>query len=110
MVELGKLDPRIIGVTAAMLDGTGLNDFAKAFPKRFYDVGIAEEHAVGLSAGLAFLEVCINTKALIPTSDMPICPRRRTKNNILLMVSPLKKEREGGSIKIGISLSNWAVF
>ena len=53
ILELGKRDPRIIGVTAAMLDGTGLNDFANAFPKRFYDVGIAEEHAVGFSAGLA---------------------------------------------------------
>lgn len=53
IVELGKRDPKIIGVTAAMLDGTGLNDFAKAFPERFYDVGIAEEHAVGFSAGLA---------------------------------------------------------
>src|SRR3990172_12625515 len=64
----------------------------------------------GLNAGLAFLDVCINTKALIPISDMPICPRRRTKNNILLMVSPLKNEREGGSTNIGISLSNLAVF
>jgi 1-deoxy-D-xylulose-5-phosphate synthase len=53
MIELGANDPKIVGVTAAMLDGTGLNGFAKAFPGRFFDVGIAEEHAVGFSAGLA---------------------------------------------------------
>lgn len=53
MVELGAKDPKIVGVTAAMLDGTGLNTFAKAFPGRFFDVGISEEHAIGFSAGLA---------------------------------------------------------
>lgn len=53
LIELAKNDRRIIGVTAAMLDGTGLNQFAKMFPGRFFDVGIAEEHAVGFSAGLA---------------------------------------------------------
>lgn len=53
MVELGAKDPKIVGITAAMLDGTGLNAFAKAFPGRFFDVGISEEHAIGFSAGLA---------------------------------------------------------
>ena len=53
ITELAEKDPKIIGVTAAMLDGTGLNEFAKKFPGRFFDVGIAEEHAVGFSAGLA---------------------------------------------------------
>jgi len=53
IVELAKDNPRIIGVTAAMLDGTGLNKFVKLFPDRFFDVGISEEHAVGFSAGLA---------------------------------------------------------
>ncbi|MBI5123999.1 MAG: 1-deoxy-D-xylulose-5-phosphate synthase, partial [Candidatus Omnitrophica bacterium] len=46
-------NPRIAGVTAAMIDGTGFNVFAKLFPDRFFDVGISEEHAIGLSAGLA---------------------------------------------------------
>jgi 1-deoxy-D-xylulose-5-phosphate synthase len=50
---LAAEDPRIMAITAAMLDGTGLNEFARAFPKRFFDVGISEEHAVGFSAGLA---------------------------------------------------------
>jgi len=53
MVDLAQKDFRIVGITAAMLDGTGLNKFAKLFPDRFFDVGIAEEHAVGFSAGLA---------------------------------------------------------
>jgi 1-deoxy-D-xylulose-5-phosphate synthase len=46
-------DPRIVAVTAAMPDGTGLNLFAERFPKRCFDVGIAEQHAVTFSAGLA---------------------------------------------------------
>jgi 1-deoxy-D-xylulose-5-phosphate synthase len=53
MVELAAKDERIIGITAAMVDGTGLNDFARLFPARFFDVGISEEHAVTFSAGLA---------------------------------------------------------
>jgi 1-deoxy-D-xylulose-5-phosphate synthase len=53
IVELAHKDSRIIGVTAAMIDGTGFNKFAAIFPDRFFDVGIAEEHAVGFSAGLA---------------------------------------------------------
>jgi len=53
MAEMGEKDHRIVAVTAAMLDGTGLNKFASKFPNRFFDVGIAEEHAVGFSAGLA---------------------------------------------------------
>ena len=53
MAGLAESDPKIVGVTAAMIDGTGLNDFAAKFPERFFDVGIAEEHAVGLAAGLA---------------------------------------------------------
>ncbi len=53
MCELGAADPKIVGVTAAMPDGTGLSAFGKKFPKRFFDVGIAEEHAVTNAAGMA---------------------------------------------------------
>ena len=53
IVELAKENENIICITAAMPDGTGLNKFAKAFPQRFYDVGIAEQHAVTFAAGLA---------------------------------------------------------
>ncbi len=51
--DLAETDDKIIGITAAMPDGTGLNKFAKHHPERFFDVGIAEQHAVVFAAGLA---------------------------------------------------------
>ena len=53
IVERARQDPKIIAITAAMTDGTGLVDFSREFPDRFLDVGIAEGHAVTLAAGLA---------------------------------------------------------
>jgi 1-deoxy-D-xylulose-5-phosphate synthase len=53
MVELAENDQRIVAVTAAMPEGTGLRKFADRFPKRFFDVGIAEPHGVTFAAGLA---------------------------------------------------------
>lgn len=53
VVEMGKKDPDLVAVTAAMTEGTGLNEFARLFPDRFFDVGIAEEHAVTFAAGMA---------------------------------------------------------
>jgi 1-deoxy-D-xylulose-5-phosphate synthase len=53
LIGLAKEDPRIVAITAAMADGTSLDRFQKAFPERFYDVGIAEQHAVTFAAGLA---------------------------------------------------------
>ncbi|MGZ4810298.1 MAG: 1-deoxy-D-xylulose-5-phosphate synthase [Thermoanaerobaculia bacterium] len=53
LIELAKRDPKIVAITAAMPEGTGLDKFAKAFPERMFDVGIAEEHAVTFSGGLA---------------------------------------------------------
>lgn len=53
LVKLARRDKRIIAISAAMPEGTGLLDFAKEFPDRFYDVGIAEQHAVTFAAGLA---------------------------------------------------------
>ena len=53
LVELAGRDKRICAVTAAMGEGTGLQEFAAAWPKRFFDVGIAEGHAVALAAGMA---------------------------------------------------------
>ncbi|MEX5218995.1 MAG: 1-deoxy-D-xylulose-5-phosphate synthase [Nitrospira sp.] len=53
LVKLAKQDKRIVAITAAMCEGTGLNAFEKAFPDRIYDVGIAEQHAVTFAAGLA---------------------------------------------------------
>lgn len=53
LVELASKDDKIVAVTAAMKDGTGLKEFANKFPSRFFDVGIAEQHAVGMIAGMA---------------------------------------------------------
>jgi len=53
IVELGIKDKKIVAITAAMSDGTGLTKFAEKFPHRFFDVGITEPHAVTFSAGLA---------------------------------------------------------
>jgi 1-deoxy-D-xylulose-5-phosphate synthase len=53
MCELAERDPRVVAITAAMSEGTGLNEFSKRFPNRFYDVGIAEQHAVTFATGLA---------------------------------------------------------
>ena len=53
IVRLGGVDEKIVAITAAMPSGTGLDDFAEKYPKRFFDVGIAEQHAVTFAAGLA---------------------------------------------------------
>ncbi len=53
IVRLAEDDPKIVAITAAMPDGTGLKRFAKQFPDRFFDVGIAEAHAVTMAAGMA---------------------------------------------------------
>ena len=53
LVEIAKENKKVVAITAAMADGTGLTEFAKKYPDRFFDVGIAEQHAVGMAAGLA---------------------------------------------------------
>lgn len=53
MVEMGQRIPNLVAITAAMPGGTGLKGFAARYPERFFDVGIAEQHAVTLAAGLA---------------------------------------------------------
>ena len=53
LIRLAREDERIVAITAAMGSGTGLDRFQRALPKRFYDVGIAEQHAVTFAAGLA---------------------------------------------------------
>jgi 1-deoxy-D-xylulose-5-phosphate synthase len=61
MIAIAEKDPRVVGITAAMPDGTGLAKFGKRFPERYFDVGIAVAHAVCFAAGLAtsgFRPVC----------------------------------------------------
>ena len=53
MCEIAEKNENVAAITAAMTDGTGLTDFAKKFPRRIYDAGIAEQHAVTMAAGLA---------------------------------------------------------
>ncbi len=53
VVERAREDERIVAITAAMAPGTGLDEFARTFPSRFFDVGIAEQHAVTFAAGIA---------------------------------------------------------
>ena len=53
LIELAKENDKIIAITAAMKGGTGLTDFAKEFPYRIFDVGIAEQHAITMAAGMA---------------------------------------------------------
>jgi 1-deoxy-D-xylulose-5-phosphate synthase len=53
LIEMARSDPRIVAITAAMPDSTGVEAFAKVFPERAFDVGIAEQHATTFAAGLA---------------------------------------------------------
>ena len=53
LIEIAKKNKKVVAITAAMKDGTGLSEFATKFPERYFDVGIAEQHALTFSAGLA---------------------------------------------------------
>jgi len=53
LCQLAKENKRLVAITAAMQSGTGLEEFSRRFPERFYDIGIAEQHAVTFAAGLA---------------------------------------------------------
>lgn len=61
LCEMAQIDPRIMAITPAMCEGSGLVRFAKEFPDRYFDVGIAEQHSVTLAAGLA----CENMKPVV---------------------------------------------
>jgi 1-deoxy-D-xylulose-5-phosphate synthase len=58
IIEIAKNNPKVVGITAAMPAGTGLMDFSHRFPERFFDVGIAEQHAVTFAAGQATEGMC----------------------------------------------------
>jgi 1-deoxy-D-xylulose-5-phosphate synthase len=77
LCEAAEADPRIIAITAAMASSTGLLEFAQRFPDRFFDVGIAEQHAVTFAAGLAMQGlrpvVCIYSTFLQRAFDQVTC-------------------------------------
>jgi 1-deoxy-D-xylulose-5-phosphate synthase len=66
MVEIARQNPMVVGITAAMPDGTGLDHLQRELPSRFYDVGIAEQHGVTFAAGLA-TQGCIPVVAIYST-------------------------------------------
>ena len=75
LIDLAETDDKIVGITAAMPDGTGLNKFQKLHPERFFDVGIAEQHAVTFAAGLAadgFKPVCAIYSTFLQRAYDPI--------------------------------------
>ena len=76
LIEEAERDPDIIAITAAMPSGTGLDLFQKRFPARFYDVGIAEQHAVTFAAGLA-------TEGLKPVAAIYSCFLQRAYDQIV---------------------------
>ncbi|HTI34685.1 MAG TPA: 1-deoxy-D-xylulose-5-phosphate synthase, partial [Miltoncostaea sp.] len=75
LVAEAERDPRVVGITAAMLKGTGMQHMMKAFPERTYDVGIAEQHAVVFACGLAingFRPVCAIYSTFLQRAFDPI--------------------------------------
>jgi 1-deoxy-D-xylulose-5-phosphate synthase len=99
LCRLARRDDRIVAITAAMPSGTGLEQFSKKFPDRFYDIGIAEQHAVAFAAGLAVEGLLLLTEEALwgrmvqpitASSTFPICdifpiwwswPRRMRMNS-----------------------------
>ena len=80
MVALAEKDARIVAVSAAMSIGTGLTEFAGRFPDRFFDVGIAEEHALTMAAGMAAVHTLHeqgNTESVAQLHAMPLERRCR---------------------------------
>lgn len=69
-MRFAQKDERICAITAAMALGTGLDAFSKAFPDRFFDVGIAEEHAVTFASGLAKIICCRCLRYIQPSCSV----------------------------------------
>ncbi len=83
LCQLASEDPRVCAITAAMPGGTGLLDFKKQFPKRLFDVGIAEEHAVSMAGGLA-------KQGMIPVVALYSTFLQRSYDQILQDIAMLK--------------------
>lgn len=106
LVSLAREDGRICAITAAMTSGVGLSDFAEEFPNRFFDVAIAEEHAVAMGAGLAaqgMLPVCaIYSTFLQRAYDMLIHDVAISKQHIIFGVDRAGLVGEDGETHHGV--------
>ncbi len=106
ILDCAKENPRICAITAAMSDGCGLHPFAQCFPRRFFDVGIAEEHAVTMAAGLAaggmLPYVCIYATFLQRAYDQLIHDVCLTRKQVVLAVSHTGLTGEDGETHQGI--------
>ena len=76
LVKRAELDPSIVAITAAMPSGTGLDLFAKRFPDRCFDVGIAEQHAVTFAAGLDADGITLNALHALGVDNISAAGRR----------------------------------
>lgn len=106
IVELAKTNEKIVTITAAMPEGTGLERFAKEFPERFFDVGMAEAHAVGFGAGLAkgglIPVVCIYSTFLQRSYDQIVHDVSLQNLHVVLMLDRSGLVGEDGPTHHGI--------
>lgn len=106
LAELARRRPNICAITAAMQTGTGLDRFAEEFPCRFFDVGIAEEHAVSMSAGMAkqgLIPVCaIYSTFLQRAYDMLIHDVALSDLHVILAVDRAGLSGEDGETHHGV--------
>ncbi len=106
MLELGEKDERILGITAAMEFGTGLREFGERFPDRFFDVGIAEQHAVTFAAALAKADfrpvVAIYSTFLQRSYDQIVHDVCLTKQPVIFMIDRSGITGEDGETHQGI--------
>ena len=111
LCELAHEDPRITACTAAMKDGTGLSAFAKAYPKRFFDAGIAEEHLLIFAAGLAAAGmkpiVCMYSTFLQRAADQIVHDICLQKLPVLLGIDRAGLVGEDGETHHGILDVSW---
>ena len=106
LLRLADTDERIIAITAAMTDGTGLKRFKEQYSKRFFDVGIAEGHAVSFAAGLAIAGlrpfVCIYSSFLQRAYDQIICDIALQKLPVVFLIDRAGNVGDDGKTHHGV--------
>jgi 1-deoxy-D-xylulose-5-phosphate synthase len=106
LVEAAERDERIVAITAAMASSTGLLEFARRFPERFFDVGIAEQHAVTFAAGLAMSGlrpvVCIYSTFLQRAFDQVGCDAALHRAPVLFVLDRAGVTGEDGASHHGM--------